>query len=366
MRDLFEALSLYTNNNWILLGVSILLSLVISIIFEKYIYTAIFKLLKKTPGRINILERSWIALKRPVSVVIVSSAVYIVLTTFDFTIEQYRLLKLVYESAIIVLISFIFIQFISTFNPKSKLVIESYNSIESEKYNNIMFNELSNNYYAPYFVRLIQVFIFFLCGYFILNSWGKDVSSVLTTLGFISVAIAFSLRDTFSNIFSGIVIVLEKSFKIGDTIETDKIEGTVQDISFRSTKIITFNKEEITVPNSMMINLPLNNKALSKMRKLEVYIALEYVPHDKFEKKIIEKFNTTKLDENELANCQKLFMYDGKMVYKFFEFTLLEGSDYVDWKQNYMQEILDYCLDNDYKVHYIGFESLDLEKVIKK
>lgn len=365
MRELFKILSLYTNNDWILLGVVILISLFIAFVFERYIYKIIFKLLKKTPGKINILERSWIALKRPLSCLMILSSVYVVLSTFSFTIEQYRLLQRLYESSIIILISFIFIRFISTFNPKSKLVIENYNKKENEKYNNIISDELSNNYYAPYFVRLIQLLVFFLGGYFILNSWGKDVSSVLTTLGFISVAIAFSLRDTFSNIFSGIVIILEKSFKIGDYIESEKIEGTVQDISFRSTKIITINKEEITVPNSMMINLPLNNKALSKMRKLELYISIDYIIHDEFEKKILEKFNSTKIENNEEAKCQKLFMYDNKMVYKFFEFTFLEGSEYISWKQDYMQEILDYCLENGYNVNYIGFESLDLEKIMK-
>ena len=93
-----------------------------------------------------------------------------------------------------------------------------------------------------------------------LGIWGIDVSSVITTLGFISVAIAFSLRETFSNIFSGIVIVVEQTFKIGDYVENEKIQGTIESIGFRSTKIKTVDKEELIVPNSVLTNIPLNNK----------------------------------------------------------------------------------------------------------
>jgi len=83
---------------------------------------------------------------------------------------------------------------------------------------------------------------------------GVDTASVLTSLGIAGITIGFAARDGLSNIISGIFIFWDRPFVIGDLIEIDEHYGRVDDITLRSTRVITPNGKMLSVPNSQMIN----------------------------------------------------------------------------------------------------------------
>ena len=130
--------------------------------------------------------------KRPLSLLTLFSVAYIILLQFPFTIAEFKKIDLSYQT----IITFVFVYGINEFFNTFKHVkyLEEFNEIELNQ-------ELNSTYYTNYFIRLIQLCVIGVGIYIGLGIWGIDVSSVITTLGFISVAIAFSLRETFSNIF---------------------------------------------------------------------------------------------------------------------------------------------------------------------
>lgn len=96
---------------------------------------------------------------------------------------------------------------------------------------------------------------------------GIDVTSIVAGLGFGTVLITLSAQDTAKNLFGGLMIFLDKPFEVGDWIKTDKYEGVVEDVSFRSTRIRTVDDSVANVPNAVITNgVVINSSKLEKRR----------------------------------------------------------------------------------------------------
>lgn len=110
----------------------------------------------------------------------------------------------------------------------------------------------------------------------IAQEWGYNVSGFVAGLGLGGLAIALAAKDALSNIFGGIIIVTDKPFSIGDWIYTPSVEGTVEDISFRSTKVRTFANSIVTVPNSTLANEPITNWSRMGKRRISFHLGVTY------------------------------------------------------------------------------------------
>ncbi|MEK3883715.1 mechanosensitive ion channel family protein [Paenibacillus sp. PL2-23] len=114
-------------------------------------------------------------------------------------------------------------------------------------------------------VRFIIVVIVFTA---VVSEWGFNINGVVAGMGLGSLAIALAAKDTLGNILGGIVIVMEKPFSKGDWILTPAVEGVVEDITFRSSKIRTFADALVTVPNSTLADSPITNWSLMGRRRI--------------------------------------------------------------------------------------------------
>lgn len=101
-------------------------------------------------------------------------------------------------------------------------------------------------------------------------------SGFITGLGISGVVIALATQDTFSNLFAGMVILFDRPFSIGDWIQTSDVEGIVKEITFRSTKIRSFTKALITIPNSKLANSYISNWTERKKRRISFRLPLDY------------------------------------------------------------------------------------------
>ncbi len=120
---------------------------------------------------------------------------------------------------------------------------------------------------SPLIHNSIKV-IFFIAGIVIvLNVWEKDVTGIFAGLGIAGIVLGFALKDTLGNIFGGISIILDKTYRIGDRIKVDSGEnGIVYDISLRSTKIKTWDNDIIIIPNGKMADARIQNYVLPNLR----------------------------------------------------------------------------------------------------
>jgi small-conductance mechanosensitive channel len=114
----------------------------------------------------------------------------------------------------------------------------------------------------PLFLNLINIIIVILTVYFLFSAWNIDMTAWLASAGIVGIAVGFAAKDTLANLFSGVFIMADAPYKIGDFIVLDTGErGEVTHIGIRSTRILTRGDVEVTIPNSVMGNTKIINES---------------------------------------------------------------------------------------------------------
>ncbi|MFN3939391.1 MAG: mechanosensitive ion channel family protein, partial [Chitinophagales bacterium] len=114
-----------------------------------------------------------------------------------------------------------------------------------------------------------------------------NVTSLLAGAGIAGIAIAFAAQETLQNLFGSISIFTERPFVVGDLVEVDGIQGTVEKVGFRSTRVRTMDKVYVTVPNKNIVNNKMNNLTLRTSRRVQFIIGLTYQTPEPVLKEII-------------------------------------------------------------------------------
>jgi small conductance mechanosensitive channel len=102
------------------------------------------------------------------------------------------------------------------------------------------------------------------------------LGDIIALLGLSSVAVGFAFQDIFKNFLAGILLLLNQPFKVGDQIIVSDYEGTVDDINIRSTKIRTYQNENIVIPNSLVFTNPIEVLTEDSKRRTDLVIGLDY------------------------------------------------------------------------------------------
>ena len=109
-----------------------------------------------------------------------------------------------------------------------------------------------------------------------LNNAGFDVAALIAGLGIGGLALALAAQDTVKNIFGGLMVFIDKPFKITDRIKVDGWDGTVEEIGVRSTRIRTLEGRLVTMPNGQFSDNAVENVTLEPSRKVVVNLGLTY------------------------------------------------------------------------------------------
>ena len=126
-------------------------------------------------------------------------------------------------------------------------------------------------------IKAIKVLILILGAAAVLELWGIKIGPIIAGLGLFGVAVALGAQDLFKNLISGILVLVERRFQVGEWIFVDGvIEGTVESIGFRSTVVRRFDKSLATIPNFQFAeNAVINNSQITN-RRINWIIGLEY------------------------------------------------------------------------------------------
>ncbi len=126
-------------------------------------------------------------------------------------------------------------------------------------------------------IKAIRALVFFLGAAAILEIWGIEVAPLIAGLGLFGVAVALGAQDVFKNLIAGLFIIGEKRFHPGDWVRVDGIvEGTVEDIGFRTTTIRRFDKAPVFVPNAKLADNAVVNFTRMTHRRIYWKIGLVY------------------------------------------------------------------------------------------
>ncbi|MBS7787236.1 mechanosensitive ion channel [Flavobacterium sp. CYK-55] len=138
----------------------------------------------------------------------------------------------------------------------------------------------------------------------VISKLGIESSSFLTILGTAGLAIGLSLQGSLSNFAGGMLIILFKPFKLGDTIEAQGVSGTVIDIQIFVTQLLTANNQVIFVPNGALSNGTIINYSQQNTRRTDLTIGISYDTNLKQAKDIITEVLTsnTKILQSPVPN----------------------------------------------------------------
>jgi len=126
-------------------------------------------------------------------------------------------------------------------------------------------------------LRGLKILIIILGTVAILELWGIKVGPVIAGLGLLGVAVALGAQDLFKNLISGIMILMERRFTIGDAIlVSGEVEGVVEQIGFRSTLVRRFDSTPVMVPNFKFAEQSVTNHTRRHHRRIRWLIGLEY------------------------------------------------------------------------------------------
>ena len=126
-------------------------------------------------------------------------------------------------------------------------------------------------------VKSIKILIFILGAAAVLELWGIKIGPIIAGLGLFGVAVALGAQDLFKNLISGILVLVEKRFRIGDWIKVEGvIEGVVENIGFRSTVIRKFDKSLAIIPNFQFAENAVINNTRKTNWAISWIITLQY------------------------------------------------------------------------------------------
>ena len=163
--------------------------------------------------------------------------------------------------------------------------------------------------FVPFFNKFIKTSVVVLGFILIVQEWGYNIGAIITGLGIGGLAVALAAKDTLANMFGGITIIMDRPFKIGDWVKIGSTEGIVEDIGFRSTRIRTFEKSLISVPNSVIANTAIENFSRRGERRISYKIGVTYsTPKDKL-KGAVEKIREMLKKHPGISKSSTLLVY---------------------------------------------------------
>jgi len=197
-----------------------------------------------------------------------------------------------------------------------------------------------------FYRRAIQVAAIVIGVFIGLRVWGFDISGLLAGLGIGGLALSLAAQDTFSNLLGGLTIMTDHAFSIGDVITTPDVEGIVEDIGFRSTKVRTFTQMQVTVPNSRLSSNTVTNLSRVIKRRIRFSISLEYGTTPDQIRSLIEKLKTRMaarehlIPENTIIALEKFSASSIDVLFQCFTKTL-DFIQYLKEQEDILLEIME-------------------------
>jgi MscS family membrane protein len=141
----------------------------------------------------------------------------------------------------------------------------------AKRFGNDLHEEIS-----AFIIKALKILIVFIGIASILQIWNINISAFVASLGIGGLAFALAAKDTAANLFGGLTLLADKSLKINDWVKINSVEGIVENIGLRTTKIRTFEKSLITVPNQILANTPIENFSKRGIRRIKFRVGLTY------------------------------------------------------------------------------------------
>ena len=261
--DLFREIWLQgifgVNVSEIIIGLIIFLVFyVLRRLFARFLIVRISKIVLKSSNQlddaiINVIEG-------PLKFLPVVAGFFIASSYVNFSLDVQNFIDLINRSLITIFIFWLLHQLVIPFS----LIIKKFEKTISKPL-------------VDWTLRSLKILIFILGVVAVLELWGIKVGPIIAGLGLFGIAVALGAQDLFKNLISGIMILMERRFTIGDVIfVSGEVEGVVEQIGFRSTLIRRFDSTPVMVPSYKFAEQSVTNHTRRHHRRIRWLVGLEY------------------------------------------------------------------------------------------
>jgi MscS family membrane protein len=295
-------------------------------IFAKYVFKIILRLVDKT--KFDADTKIVAAFEKPVTNFFGVLGFYFAfkILTMAYNIINIPTIDKVFSCVVVILISW----GVYNLTEESSVLFEKMHKAYDIKVDKILF---------PFISKILRFILIALAINIIADIWSIPIQGFITGLGLGGLAFALAAKDAAANIIAGIFIILDKPFTIGDWVSIDNLEGTIESISFRITKIRTFDEAIITVPNSKLANEPLTNFSRRGKRRINFNLGVTYGTTREKLQACVDNIRNM-IENHPQVNKQTIFVRFDKFnassldifVYFFVDTTAL--AEYLKIKEN--------------------------------
>ncbi|MFA7553610.1 MAG: mechanosensitive ion channel domain-containing protein [Spongiibacteraceae bacterium] len=207
--------------------------------------------------------------------------------------------------------------------------------------------------------KLVRLAVVITAALVILQTLGYSISGVLAFGGIGGIAVGFAAKDLLANFFGGLMIYMDRPFSVGEWIRSpDKeLEGTVEHIGWRQTRIRTFDKRPLYVPNATFAQVSVENPSRMHNRRIKETIGVRYDDASKLAAIIADVdemlHQHPDIDQNQIIIVN--FNSFGASSLDFFIYTFTKTTDWLTYhkvKQKVLLQVLDIILEHDADVAY--------------
>lgn len=241
-------------------------------------------------GKREIAEQYINPIAKPISLLLVAFVLTILVPVLqlDIKVSQYLILGL--KASVPLFITVVLYKMVD--------VLAVYMAKLADKTDTTLDDQL-----VPLLRKTMKVFVLLIGTLFILQNLNFNVTALLAGLSIGGLAFALAAQDMLKNLFGSIMIFVDRPFGIGDWIVGAGIDGDVEEVGFRSTRVRTFHNSVVSVPNGLIADMTIDNMGLRRYRRYKTSLAITYdTPPQSIEsfvaglKKIVETHPTTRKD----------------------------------------------------------------------
>ena len=321
---------------------SLILAIVIAVgfkIFSALIARILIKIFK-TNKKQKVVENTFY---KPLKSFLTLSGVYLAIQVikgpFKIAVGILSIINTIYRIALILIIANGFTQ---ALNSKSRIIKKLQTKLNPEK--------TENNSSIEFLAKILKIAIYIIAGFLV-------IQELVAGLGIGGVILTLAAQDTAKNLFGGVVIFLDKPFKVGDYIQANTYTGTVEDITFRSTAIRTIDDSLLHIPNSEMSAVAITNWSEINKRRYSTNLLLTLeTPLEKVEKvkkEIIEML----LEQEELytdtirVNFENILDNGIQLVVAVYT-TITDFTEYLKLKEKLNYQVMQILEKNSVELAY--------------
>ena len=287
-------------------------AIVVGLLFKKlisrYFSKLLYKLIGKKDSEIGV-EKFNELLSKPIGLFIMLSIIYLGASHIVYPPGWNLAEAKDFGLKMIVSKSYSFVYVLSVFWILLKVIdfVGLILSAKAEKTENKMDDQL-----IPFIIEIAKILTYVFALFIIMgNVFDVNITALATGLGIGGIALAMASKESLENLLGSFTIFFDRPFTVGDTVTVGSVTGKVEKVGFRSTRIRTFDKSIVTVPNKKMIDAELDNLGMRPVRRVKFNLGLTYDTS-------IEQIKTIVADIQNMINEHEKTDQEGKVRFQEF------------------------------------------------